>query len=115
MKSTITTHVLDTSRGMPAEGISVTLEIQLLQNEWKKIGSGSTNPDGRISDLLSESHALQNGIYRLTFETRKYFQTNRVPTFYPYVQIVFEISDATRHYHVPLLLNPYGYSTYRGS
>lgn len=115
MKNPITTHVLDTSRGMPAEGISVSLEIQLLQNEWKKIGTGNTNSDGRVADLLSESHVLQKGIYRLTFETRKYFQTNLVMTFYPYVQIVFEINDTTRHYHVPLLLNPYGYSTYRGS
>ena len=115
MKSPITTHVLDTTRGLPAEGIAVSLEFQTSPNEWKKLASGTTNSDGRIFDLLSDSYTLQSGIYRLTFETAKYFQANRTAAFYPYVQIVFEISDTTRHYHVPLLLNPYGYSTYRGS
>lgn len=115
MKSPITTHVLDTTRGVPAEGVAVSLEIQTSATEWNKIAAGKTNTDGRLPDLLPESHVLQNGIYRLTFETGKYFQSNKITSFYPYVQIVFEINDTKRHYHVPLLLNPYGYSTYRGS
>ncbi|MBI2428402.1 MAG: hydroxyisourate hydrolase [Ignavibacteriales bacterium] len=115
MKSPITTHVLDTTRGIPAEGIAVSLQFQSPANDWKKIASGKTNSDGRVHNLLPESHVLQTGIYRLTFETGKYFQSNKVPAFYPYVQIVFEITETNRSYHVPLLLNPYGYSTYRGS
>ncbi|MEW5798733.1 MAG: hydroxyisourate hydrolase [Bacteroidota bacterium] len=115
MKSPITTHVLDTTRGTPAQGVTVSLEFQPSANKWEKIGSGTTNSDGRISDLLPDSHILQPGIYRITFETGKYFLSNKVASFYPYVQIVFKISDTTNHYHVPLLLNPYGYSTYRGS
>lgn len=115
MKSPITTHVLDTTKGIPAEGISVLLEFQSSQYEWKNIANGTTNHDGRILDLLPESYILQNGTYRLTFDTGNYFKKIHTETFYPYVQIVFTINDEKRHYHVPLLLNPFGYSTYRGS
>src|SRR3990172_7148577 len=102
MKSSITTHVLDTTQGLPAEGIPVLLEFNSGLNEWIEIGSGSTNSDGRISDLLSEAYIHETGIYRMTFDISKYFQKS----FYPYIQIVFEISDKENHYHVPLLLNP---------
>ncbi len=112
--SGITTHVLDTSRGRPAAGISVILEIKA-EGGWQKLGSGTTNNDGRIADLLSKDHQLAAGIYRLTFETGQYFSSVGASGFYPYVPIVFEIKDPDQHYHVPLLLNPYGYSTYRGS
>ncbi len=115
MKSPITTHVLDTTRGTPAQGITVSLEFQSSANEWKKIGNGTTNSDGRISDLLPDSYLLQPGIYRITFETGKYFSTTGITAFYPTVQIVFEINDQKSHCHVPLLLSPFGYSTYRGS
>ena len=115
MKSPISTHVLDTTRGTPAEGIAVSLEFHTSANDWKKIGTGTTNSDGRLTDLFPDSHLFQPGIYRLTFETGKYFNSKGTTAFYPYVEVVFEISDTKRNYHVPLLLNPYGYSTYRGS
>ena len=111
--SQITTHILDTSIGKPASGITTTLYVGQ-NDEWTEIGRGKTNEDGRISDLLVKDRLLQRGIYKLRFETKDYFDKNQVPTFYPYVEIIFDI-QATEHYHVPLLLNPFGYSTYRGS
>jgi len=110
----ITTHVLDTSVGRPAKGITATLDIQV-GDGWKELGKGVTNADGRIATLLPTDHELQSGIYRLTFETASYFAENKLAAFYPSVPIHFEIIDAKQHYHVPLLLNPFGYSTYRGS
>ena len=111
--SQITTHVLDTSIGKPAHGISIQLE-QNISGNWKKIEDGITNADGRITDLLPEEKITDLGVYRLIFDTASYFKKQNIKTFYPNVTIEFEITDAT-HYHVPLLLNPFGYSTYRGS
>lgn len=111
---TITTHILDTSSGLPAANIDVTLEFQTADNQWQEISNGTTNNDGRIPGLVPESKILGPGYYRLTFETAAYFQKKNIPSFYPYVQVVFELTDI-RHYHIPLLLSPYGYSTYRGS
>lgn len=110
--SQITTHILNTSLGKPAQGVSIILEQKKV--EWIKIAEGITNADGRISDLLSKEKVLDAGIYRLVFDTASYFKKQNVKTFYPQVLIEFEITDAS-HYHVPLLLNPFGYSTYRGS
>lgn len=112
--SPITTHVLDTSRGRPAEGIKVQLET--MQGEkWFDLARGATNKDGRVADLLDPALPLAKGIYRLTFDTRGYFAGLGVDTFFPYVTITFEIHEPAQHYHVPLLLSPFGYSTYRGS
>jgi len=111
--SQLTTHVLDTSIGKPATGLSVILE-QKAQQSWKKIAEGITNDDGRITDLLVSENILEKGIYRLVFDTLSYFNGQSKKTFYPGITIEFEISDSS-HYHVPLLLNPFGYSTYRGS
>lgn len=111
--SPITTHVLDTSRGRPAAGIEVKL-AQFNDGRWQTIGRGTTNADGRITDLL-EAGTLSIGMYKITFETAAYFSNQNTVGFYPYVPIVFEITAVDEHYHVPLLLNPYGYSTYRGS
>ena len=111
--SYITTHVLDTSKGKPSAGI----KIMLFKNdneEWKTIAGGITNKDGRIGDLLEKNVFPGAGIYKLKFETKEYFNADAVETFYPFVEIIFEIKDK-EHYHVPLLLNPFGYSTYRGS
>ena len=115
MKSPITTHVLDTSLGQPAEGVDVNLEMLLESGEWKKIGQGKTNSDGRVNELLPAGHALTKGLYKLTFDTDTYFKKKSAKSFYPFVPIVFEIHDTQSHYHVPLLLSPFGYSTYRGS
>ena len=111
--SQITTHILDTTRGKPATGVPVTL-YQASAEQWKALGSGETNSDGRITNLLPKEVVLQKGIYKLRFETSVYFNKNSVPAFYPFVEIVFDI-QSEEHYHVPLLLNPFGYSTYRGS
>ena len=111
--SQITTHVLDTSIGKPAEGISVSLEHNDTRI-WKQIANGITDKDGRVKNLLPIEKRIPKGVYRLIFDTRLYFKTKEVKSFYPSVTIEFEITDDT-HYHVPLLLNPFGYSTYRGS
>lgn len=111
--SAITTHVLDTSTGCPAAGVPVTLEKQA-GGGWQSAGQGVTKQDGRVTDLLSAS-ALATGTYRLTFDTAAYFRARNQPAFYPQVQVMFTVGDAGQHYHVPLLLSPYGYSTYRGS
>jgi 5-hydroxyisourate hydrolase len=112
--SSITTHVLDTSIGRPAAGIAVVLEIESSAGRWKEIGRGATNADGRLTNLLAEG-SLAEGTYRLTFETEAYFLSRAVQAFYPRVKVIFHVRDARQHHHVPLLLSPYGYSTYRGS
>lgn len=112
--SPITTHVLDTARGTPARGIRVTLERQV-GDEWRAVAHGVTNADGRVNDLLPEGSRVEAAVYRLVFETGAYFAGAQVRTFYPVVQVVFEIRDPEPHTHVPLLLSPFGYSTYRGS
>ncbi len=117
MKSPITTHVLDVSRGKPAAGITVALEQLELTGTvgaWQLVGEGETNSDGRITDLLTPGE-MQAGRYRLTFATAEYFQTQSVSAFYPQVTIEFIVDNLQEHYHVPLLLSPFGYSTYRGS
>jgi 5-hydroxyisourate hydrolase len=111
--SQLTTHVLDTSAGKPAAGVPVILEQKFL-NDWKKITEGITNKDGRIENLLVKDKILEKGIYRFIFETTSYFTNQNKKSFYPRITIEFEIFDSS-HYHVPLLLNPFGYSTYRGS
>ncbi|QJX48333.1 hydroxyisourate hydrolase [Hymenobacter taeanensis] len=111
--SQLTTHILDTTRGKPAAGVSITLYRQQAQS-WTTLATGTTNSDGRISDLLPKDEVLPSGTYKLKFLTQEYFDQQGVVTFYPFVEIVFAITTS-EHYHVPLLLNPFGYSTYRGS
>jgi 5-hydroxyisourate hydrolase len=114
-KSPITTHVLDTMRGTPAVAVKVILEVYTPSREWKELARGETNTDGRIGDWLDEKTKLTAGTYRLTFLTAQYFKSIGVEGFYPYVHVVFELKEPITHYHVPLLLSPFGYSTYRGS
>jgi 5-hydroxyisourate hydrolase/2-oxo-4-hydroxy-4-carboxy-5-ureidoimidazoline decarboxylase len=111
--SQVTTHVLDTSTGKPGKNIAVQL-IQNKSNEWKSIAQGITNNDGRIPDLLPEGKNLSAGNYKIVFETGNYYATQNIKSFYPAVEILFTIFDDS-HYHVPLLISPFGYSTYRGS
>ena len=111
----ITTHVLDTARGGPAVGVPVALARRMRADEWRMIGHGETDTDGRLSTLVPDGVALEPGIYRLVFDTWSYFDGFGVQTLYPFVIVVFETSPGETHYHVPLLLSPYGYSTYRGS
>ena len=110
----LSTHVLDTSRGRPASGIHVLLETRE-ENGWREIGRAMTDEDGRVRQLLPMGSALTTGIYRLTFEIETYFRTQGIQGFYPEASIVFHVRDANQHHHVPLLLSPFGYSTYRGS
>ncbi len=112
--SQITTHILDTSLGKPAAGVLVRLETTDADFQWEILASGITNSDGRVPNLLPSNDPLPIGTYRLVFEVEEYFLDGGRKAFYPFVLIVFDVSDAS-HYHVPLLLNPFGYSTYRGS
>ena len=113
--SRITTHVLDTSRGRPAAGVAVTLEAQTAEGDWLTVGRGETDADGRLKSLTGGGAALAEGVYRLTFEVESYFAAHNVETFYPLAVVVFRVRDAAEHYHVPLLVSPFGHSTYRGS
>lgn len=112
--SPITTHVLDTAQGKPAQGLPISLEKKEGE-QWQLLASGVTNADGRIAHLLEDDHVLTPGLYRMTFTTSAYFELEKVTGFYPYVEVVFELQQPAQHYHIPLLLSPYGYSTYRGS
>jgi len=115
----ITTHVLDTSAGKPAAGVRVVLERGGKSSEWQVVGHGVTSADGRVETLTPESAALEGGLYRLVYDTRRYFEEKGVQTFFPSVIITFQVESHSKsrsnHYHVPLLLSPFGYTTYRGS
>ena len=113
--SPITTHVLDISLGRPAQGVAIVLEARGLDESWSEIGRGVTNADGRVTSLLAETAILAVGVYRLRFFTDAYFAACGTRGFYPEVSVIFRIEDPAGHYHVPLLLSPFGYSTYRGS
>lgn len=113
--SAITTHILDTSRGQPASGVPVMLEFQSDESGWSVVGKGTTDADGRLKELLTHDFNLAEGNYRLTFDVRAYFSAQNLEGFYPEVVVNFTVRDTSQHYHVPLLLSPYGYSTYRGS
>ena len=106
--SSITTHVLDTAHGKPASGIGIALEFESA-SAWIPIGSGTTGEDGRCLDLVPAGTSLRAGNYRLRFDTQ-----NHSP-FYPRIEIVFRVENASEHFHIPLLLSPYGYSTFRAS
>lgn len=108
--STISTHVLDTSLGKPAQGIRVELEYG-----GAMVGSGVTDADGRVPDLVPKSATLEEGDYRLTFFVGDYFASGGRQSFYSQIVVNFRITANSEHYHVPLLLSPFGYSTYRGS
>jgi 5-hydroxyisourate hydrolase len=110
--SGISTHVLDTAKGRPAQGLRVTLERQS-KTDWVKDGEGVTDNHGRIHQLLRNGEALQAAAYRLVFRTGDYFGTEE--TIYPEVTVHFLVRDPSANYHLPLLLSPYGYTTYRGS
>lgn len=111
--SHITTHVLDAVHGAPAAGVGVQLFALQGDGQWQIIAEAVTDSDGRAKQLGPE--ALAAGTYRLRFDTGEYFAATSTPTFYPEALLTFVIDDETRHYHVPLLLSPFAYSTYRGS
>ncbi|MBK7864917.1 MAG: hydroxyisourate hydrolase [Archangiaceae bacterium] len=110
----ISTHILDTTRGKPAAGVTVSLELRsAADGSWRRVAEGVTNEDGRVKPLLETLAAA--GTYRIRFEVESYFKALGTEAFYPVVTIDFVVKAASEHYHVPLLLNPFGFSTYRGS
>ena len=111
--SAITTHVLDTSLGHPSAGIRVELHRKSGEG-WKLIGHGQTDTNGRCGDLMG-NELPEPGTYRLLFHATEYFREQNAKTFYSEIPVIFEVSDPNQHYHVPLLISPFGYSTYRGS
>lgn len=113
--SAITTHVLDLSLGHPARGVPVRLEVLQSDTGWVSLAEKVTDDDGRVRDLLDAGARLDAATYKLTFLTGSYFEKLGTPSFYPEVTVVFRVLETGGHYHVPLLLSPFGYSTYRGS
>ena len=117
--SPITTHVLDTSIGRPAVGVRVVLERGGKASEWQVVGHGETDADGRLRTLMAEDAPLEVGVYRLVFDIRRYFDSRGIRAFYPSVIVTFDVADdgtkGPPHYHIPLLVSPFGYTTYRGS
>jgi len=111
--SQITTHILDTTKGRPVPDVAIML-YSYANDIWTEMVQGKTDENGRITDLLPVEKILEKGIYKLRFETKDYFDKQGMQTFFPFIEIVFNI-QSSEHYHVPLLLNPFGYSTYRGS
>ncbi len=112
--SQITTHILDIARGAPARDVSISLS-RFQNNEWVLIGEGKTNSDGRIADLCTAGECMDAGTYQMHFDTEGYFKSQGDPVFYPWADVVFNIEGNGDHYHIPLLLSPFGHSTYRGS
>jgi len=111
----ISTHVLDTARGRPAAGVAVRLEREETPGNWRLLASGRTDDDGRCGQLLPEGAALPAGLYRLAFDTGSYHAAQKMDGLYPVVQITFAVREGETHFHLPLLLSPNGYTTYRGS
>lgn len=110
----LSSHILDVSKGLPASGVTIKLEKMNEKNKkWIFVDEKITDKNGRISDFLS-SEKNNNGIYKLTYFTSDYFKENNAESFYPFIEVVFQIKDET-HYHVPITLSAFGYSTYRGN
>ena len=110
----LSVHVLNLQDGLPSPGVNVTLEKQNGQ-DWSKLNTGITNEQGRITALYPENKVLEKGTYRVTFKTGDWFKEHQSATFFPEVPVIFEADGSVPHYHIPLLLSPYGFSTYRGN
>ena len=111
----ISTHILDTALGRPAKDVPVKLERQERSGNWRLLSSARTDHDGRCAQLLPEDEALSSGTYRLAFDTASHFAAQKTDALYPVVEITFQVRDGESHFHIPLLLSPNGYTTYRGS
>ncbi len=111
----ISTHVLDTARGKPASGVPVRLERRENPGEWACLSSSRTDGNGRCAELLPEKETLRPGLYRLAFDTASYYLAHNVEGLYPIVEITFHMREGESHFHIPLLLSPHGYTTYRGN
>ena len=113
--SKVSTHVLNTATGKPAAGLPVRLDRQEPSGNWSSLSSVRTDQDGRCAQLLPDGATLAEGVYRLTFDTASYFASCRVDGLYPAVEVLFRVRKNENHFHIPLLLSPNGYTTYRGS
>jgi 5-hydroxyisourate hydrolase len=111
----ISTHVLDLARGQPATRVAVRLERQGPSEAWRLLASARTDQDGRCGQLLPDGDALPAGLYRLTFDTGSYFAAQKISGLYPFVAVTFQVTEGESQIHIPLLLSPNGYTTYRGS
>lgn len=111
----ISTHVLDIAQGKPAHDIAVRLEKREITGNWVVLGSAHTDADGRCAQLLPSEDVLHAGLYRLSFDTRSYQDAQKVEGFYPIVEVTFQVHEGESQFHIPLLLSPHGYTTYRGS
>ena len=110
----LSVHVLNLENGLPSPGVNVTLEKHVGQ-DWQSLAQGVTNEQGRIGELFPGKQAFEAGEYRVVFKTGEYFKKVGRDTFFPEIPVIFEVKNADQHYHIPLLLSPYGFSTYRGS
>ena len=110
----ISVHVLNLQDGLPSAGVTVTLEKQQ-GADWKLLQSAVTNQKGRIPALYPADKALEKGVYRVTFQTGEWFKQHKIETFFPEIPVIFMVDGSVPHYHIPLLLSPFGYSTYRGN
>lgn len=111
----ISTHVLDIALGRPAKEVPVQLERQEASGSWVVLAASRTDTDGRCGQLLPENEDLRAGVYRLTFDTASYHVAQRIQTLFPFVQIAFHVREGETQFHIPVLLSPHGYTTYRGS
>jgi 5-hydroxyisourate hydrolase len=111
----ISTHVLDTTRGKPAPAVLLRLDFCEPNAAWRQLASAQTDADGRCLNLLPEEETLAEGYYRLTFDTGAYFGSQGIVGLYPFVEITFQVRSGESHFHIPLLISPNGYTTYRGS
>jgi len=111
----ISTHVLDMVHGRPATDVPVRLEKQNAPEDWRLLASAQTDQDGRCPQLLPEGEDLSTGIYRLIFDTGSYYAQEKIDALYPSVEVTFRVRDSESNFHIPLLLSPNGYTTYRGS
>ena len=113
-KYQLSSHILDITSGKPASEVKITLSKQDKKGGWENVEEKITDSNGRIKDFLKEDGESHIGIYKLTYHTSPYFKRNEQSTFYPYIEVIFELTD-NEHYHVPITLSPFGYSTYRGN
>jgi 5-hydroxyisourate hydrolase len=110
----LSVHVLNLETGVPSAGVEVTLE-QHAGAAWQPLAKGTTNEQGRIPELYPASKTFEPGEYRVVFKTGAYYQRQHQATFFPEIPVIFQVTQTDQHYHIPLLLSPYGFSTYRGS
>ncbi len=113
--SRISAHVLDIARGRPANDVPVRLERHELSGVWRPLASARTDQDGRCGQLLPDGESPGAGLYRLVFDTASYFASQKIDGLYPVVEITFHVREGESQFHIPLLLSPNGYTTYRGS